>query len=67
MASAAAVAAAVAAFTTTLCMRAALALAAPIMERLVFRGDNLFDDLFFATDNLRRGQLLDFSHEDQDQ
>jgi hypothetical protein len=48
-------------------MRAALAFPAPIMERLVFRADNLFNDLFFATDNLPRGQRLDFSHEDQDQ
>jgi hypothetical protein len=32
-----------------------------------FRADNLFNDLFFAPDNLPRGQRLDFSHEDQDQ
>jgi hypothetical protein len=50
-ASAAAVAASVAAFTAILCIRAALDLAAPMIEDLDFRADNLFF-LFFATDEL---------------
>jgi len=62
-ASAAAVAASVAAFSATLCMWAALALAAPRTERLVFRAADLFDDLFLAT----RTSLSDFPKKDQDQ
>ena len=54
-ASAAAVAASFAALTAILCMRAALDLAAPMMEG--FRADDFFF-LFFATDKLLSGHQL---------
>src|SRR5262245_32269153 len=71
-ASAAAVAASVAALTAILCMPAALDLAAPMMEGLDFRADDLFFFLFFATDKLlfrppMEVRLLNSSQKDQDQ